>query len=594
MLNLTIYGRIFALIMIIGFLNPTLIFSQDKTLVEITDIYPEDLRVAGFELTSKQDIEIEATGFIYRNFGDFLFLGNAWILDSESREVVWDLSDTPSRRNKKGTLEFFDKVSLPGGKYEVYYASFPQRSGNDFDIDELGDILGSFFRDWFSDDRRSRRRDRLSRGDRREIYRDFQVVIKGEGKELSRDDIYDNHEKLKNESLIWISGYKKNLHKSVGFVANKSVELEVYSIGEFEDREQFDYGYIQDAVSRKKVWDLSYRKSEYAGGASKNRMRKDTITLPKGKYAVVYSTDGTHSPKKWNAQPPYDPEFWGISVRLKNQKDKKNIEFFDYEDFMESRTIVDMTRVRNNESKSYGFTLKKDMDINIYAVGEGFRRDMADFGWIIDANDRERVWEMEYRDTEHAGGSDKNRVFDDVIRLKKGNYIAYFVTDGSHSYRMWNASAPSDQKAWGMRLIAVDTDFNSKDVLEYEEEEDKNILAKIVNIGDNELVSERFRLKERTRIRIYAIGEGSGGDMYDYGWIEDTRTGRTVWEMSYRRTEHAGGAKKNRMFDGTIVLKPGEYVIRYETDGSHSFNDWNDSQPYDPFNWGITVTAVRE
>jgi len=126
MLNATIYGRIFVLILVISFLNPTPIFSQGKTLVEITDIYPEDLRVAGFELKSKQDIEIEATGFIYRNFGDNLFLGNAWILDSESREVVWDLLDSPSRRSKKGTLEFFDKVSLPGGKYEVYYASYPQ------------------------------------------------------------------------------------------------------------------------------------------------------------------------------------------------------------------------------------------------------------------------------------------------------------------------------------------------------------------------------------------------------------------------------------------------------------------------------------
>jgi len=145
MLNLTIYGRIFALIMVIGFLNPILIFSQDKTLVDITDIYPEDLRVAGFELTSKQDIEIEATGFNYRNYDYDLFFGNAWILNSESREVVWDLLDSPSRRSKKGTLEFMDKVSLPSGTYEVYYASFPLHPGNDFDIDELGDILGSFF-----------------------------------------------------------------------------------------------------------------------------------------------------------------------------------------------------------------------------------------------------------------------------------------------------------------------------------------------------------------------------------------------------------------------------------------------------------------
>ncbi|MCH8927247.1 MAG: hypothetical protein IIB39_00855 [Candidatus Marinimicrobia bacterium] len=583
--NITIYSRIFAFFIAISFLDPALIYSQDNTLVEIIDIYPKDLRVAGFALTSKQEIAIEAIGFSYRSYDYKLFMGNAWILDSESREVVWDLSESSSRRSKRGTLEFMDKVSLPKGIYEVYYASYPL--SRDFDLEDIGDILGSFFRDWFNGDRRSSRREM------RGFYKEFQVVIKGDGKSLSRNEIYDIHEKLKNESLVWISGYKKNLYKSVGFVANKPVELEVYSIGEFDDREQFDYGYIQDAISRKKVWDLSYRKSKYAGGAEKNRMRKDTIKLPAGKYAVIYATDGTHSSKKWNAQPPYDPEFWGISVVLKNKKDKKNIEFFEYEDFMELRTIVDMTRVRNNESKSYGFTLKKDMDINIYAVGEGRRGEMFDFGWIIDANNRERIWEMEFRDTEHSGGASKNRVYDDVISLKKGDYIAYYVTDGSHSYRMWNSSPPSDQKAWGMRLIAVDTDFNSKDVWEYKED-DKNILARIVNIGDDELISERFRLRERTRIRIYAIGEGSGGEMYDYGWIEDSRTGRTVWEMSYRRTEHAGGAKKNRMFDGTIVLKPGEYVIKYETDGSHSFNDWNDSQPYDPFNWGITVTAVSE
>jgi len=588
MLIVTIYGRIFALLIAISLLDPAPIFSQDKTLVEITDIYPEDLRVAGFELESKQEIEIEATGFNYGDYDQNLIIGNTWILDSESREVVWDLLESSSRRSNRGTLEFMDRVSLPKGIYEVYYASFPLNADSDFDLEDLGDAFGSFFRDWFRGDRRSSRRER------RDIYKEFQVVMRGNGRKLSRDDIYEIQEKKKEESLIWISGYKKKLYKSVGFVSKKSVEFEVYSIGEFEDREQFDYGFIQDAVSRKKVWDLSYRRSNHAGGARKNRMRKDNITLPAGKYAVVYATDGTHSSKKWNAQPPYDPEFWGISVGLKNKKDKKNIEFFDYEDFMEPRTIVDMTRVRNNESKSYGFTLKKDMDINIYAVGEGHRREMADFGWIINASDRERVWEMEFRNTEHAGGSDKNRVYDDIIRLKKGDYIAYYVTDGSHSYRMWNSSPPSDQAAWGMKLIAVDADFNKNDVDEFNEEEDQNILAKIVNIGDDELMSERFRLEERTRIRIYAIGEGSDGDMYDYGWIEDSRTGRTVWEMSYRRTEHAGGAHKNRMFDGTIVLKPGEYVIKYETDGSHSFNDWNDSQPYDPFNWGITVTAVSE
>jgi hypothetical protein len=43
-------------------------------------------------------------------------------------------------------------------------------------------------------------------------------------------------------------------------------------------------------------------------------------------------------------------------------------------------------------------------------------------------------------------------------------------------------------------------------------------------------------------VRIYALGESSGRDLADYGWIEDVKTGKRVWEMTYRTTEPAGGA----------------------------------------------------
>ena len=52
---------------------------------------------------------------------------------------------------------------------------------------------------------------------------------------------------------------------------------------------------------------------------------------------------------------------------------------------------------------------------------------------------------------------------------------------------------------------------------------------------------------------------------------------------------YAGGATKNRRFDGVIRLPAGSYVLRYETDGSHSFGDWNAAPPDDPESWGITV-----
>ncbi|MEZ4766595.1 MAG: hypothetical protein R3C26_26410 [Calditrichia bacterium] len=57
------------------------------------------------------------------------------------------------------------------------------------------------------------------------------------------------------------------------------------------------------------------------------------------------------------------------------------------------------------------------------------------------------------------------------------------------------------------------------------------------------------------KVRVYAIGEGTGGDMYDYGWITDATNHERVWEMNYRDTDHAGGNGKNRLSDEVIDLK---------------------------------------
>ena len=46
---------------------------------------------------------------------------------------------------------------------------------------------------------------------------------------------------------------------------------------------------------------------------------------------------------------------------------------------------------------------------------------------------------------------------------------------------------------------------------------------------------------------------------------------------------------KNRVFDGVITLPAGNYVLRYRSDGTHSYNDWNTDPPDDPESWGIAV-----
>ena len=118
------------------------------------------------------------------------------------------------------------------------------------------------------------------------------------------------------------------------------------------------------------------------------------------------------------------------------------------------------------------------------------------------------------------------------------------------------------------------------------------MLAQLVGIGDNERKRERFTLERNGQIRIYALGEGQDRVMHDYAWIENDR-GRIVWEMTSRDTERAGGARKNRMVNETIDLDAGDYTVYYESDGSHSFEGWNDKPPRDRWSWGVTIKTVE-
>ena len=114
------------------------------------------------------------------------------------------------------------------------------------------------------------------------------------------------------------------------------------------------------------------------------------------------------------------------------------------------------------------------------------------------------------------------------------------------------------------------------------------VLAQIVQVLDNEDKSVAFTLASSQDVRIFAIGEGQPGEMFDYGWIEDADKGSRVWEMQEPKTAHAGGAGKNRKVDVQITLPAGNYKLRYKTDDSHSFDHWN-SMPPDINFWGIAV-----
>ena len=562
------------------------IFGQDNILVKIDKIYPEKLIVEGFKLNSDQKLDIEVVGLHREEKGRELIFGTAWILNAETREVSWQMKTEEFRGRRSNIQESKEEINLPSGNYEVYYSSYPYFGHHDNWHYKKNRGVSSYISDFFDMIFEGRYRD----GDYDErIYREFKIIVEGNGIKLNDAELSKFQEKSFESSDISLHAEKDNLYLTQGFELKDKTNLNIQTSGEARDDGNFDYGWIVDTKTRKKVWGFDFHYSERSGGAVKNRTLSETISLPAGRFAVIYITDNSHSPYEWNSTPPYNPTFWGITIRIEDPEQKRNLKKFDYHNFKEEDIVFSLTRMRDDDFDSKGFSIKKPMNLRIYAIGEGRDGEMFDYGWIVDAKTHKTVWEMDFYETEHAGGAQKNRIIDTIISLEKGNYILYYVTDGSHSFRDWNASQPFDTKNWGITILAADNNFSRKNIEDYNEEEDQNGLSKITGIRDDEYKRAKFTLEKDTEIRIYALGEGIRGEMYDYGWIENANTGRTVWEMTYRKTDHAGGADKNRIYNDTILLKAGNYIVFYESDDSHSFNSWNDSPPRDPMNWGISL-----
>ncbi len=555
------------------------------TLADLRGLTPREVKTEAFTLASPQDVQIEATGAepsvfrgtvakirtMWHGGGDRPnpWPGNAWILDLTTRTVVWELSKASTTSGSRSARLFNGTVRLPGGSYAAYYAAFPD---GEFWTNDDGKVESRKWH-WFGDER----------------IDDFRLIVRGTGQRLPAAEVERLRQAADTSAVVALHAGSGEFFQQAGFSLSKPTAIEIRAAGEAREDGEFDYGWIINADTREKVWRLTWRDSAPGGGADKNRVAALTQTLLPGRYAAFYATDDTHDPSEWNAPPPYDPDAWGLTLTVKDAAARAAVSRFTYEHVPERATILALTRVRNSESRKQGFTLARPMEVRVYALGEGRKGQMFDYGWITSASSRKRVWEMRYGDTEGAGGDPKNRLVDTVVRLDKGSYVVHYISDDSHSAEEWNAPAPADGRRWGITILAPKGTLDSSAIASYDDKGDPSILAQLTEVRDDDQPRKRFALDRESDVRIYAVGEGSGGDMHDYGWIENAKTGNRVWEMTYRVTEHAGGANKNRRFEGTVKLPPGEYVLRYETDGSHAFGDWNAAPPDDPEAWGITV-----
>lgn len=94
--------------------------AQSQTLVEMRDLSPREHRVAGFVLSTPQVLRVAAVGAEPRLEREdderTTWPAAAWILDTRTREVVWDLraAETERSRNPPACREV--RAALPVGR----------------------------------------------------------------------------------------------------------------------------------------------------------------------------------------------------------------------------------------------------------------------------------------------------------------------------------------------------------------------------------------------------------------------------------------------------------------------------------------------
>jgi hypothetical protein len=455
-----------------GFLAPLLVLvsagtdlqAQEKAVVSLKEFISTEVRSQGFSLPHAMKVHVFAKGGGGSSKDSWLAGGSlfayGWILNAATREVVWQMGGANTRR--EGRYAVSDQyLDLPKGDYEAYFSNHGYQGS-------------AFFSSWSVNiDRRNLLREerrsqegrnffqRMFRADSPAQIRNWREQAANYGLEIylprqTAGEVQHFTAPLKWKNvLVALTQTSDNCSLRQGFRVLKPATLHVYALGEGNrDEAMYDYGWIIDARTRKRVWEMEPGKTQYAGGAQKNRRTVDKVTLPAGDYLAYYVTDGSHSPSDWNAAPPCDPLLYGLTLSVPSDAELHNIVLADIK---ESGTVIaELVRVRNDQSLSATFTLKNAQKVRIYALGEGDRDGLVDYGWIEDAKTGTRVWSMEKETLHHAGGAYKNRLADEVITLPKGTYTLRFRTDDSHAYGRWNADPPRDQERYGITVFSLD------------------------------------------------------------------------------------------------------------------------------------------
>src|SRR3972149_3059790 len=261
-------------------------------------------------------------------------------MDAATREVVWEMTheNTGGRRNDRTVNE---DVSLEKGAYEVYFAAYGTvRSGafsySQANIDRRNDNkrgrnFFSIFGDNFEDIR-----DEFMES----AKNDWGITISVPSSDAGAVSSFKAPAPFR-QTIFSLTGIGDDATVKKTLTVSRDVTVRIYALGEGRERDElYDHGWIIDAATRERVWDMRRGRVERAGGAYKNILADNELTLPKGQFELVYVTDDSHSPEDWNDRPPYDPFSYGITIFLNSEGDRSAVKIDEIVSFSKGDYIV--------------------------------------------------------------------------------------------------------------------------------------------------------------------------------------------------------------------------------------------------------------
>lgn len=268
---------------------------------------------------------------------------------------------------------------------------------------------------------------------------------------------------------------------TAALAVHQPVRLLAYAAGEIGSS-PYDYAWLQNDATSERVWEMTRDASEPAGGDDNNRVEMAFLTLAPGTYTLAYQTDDSHAYGDWRNGEPAHPARWGVTlfpvaasleagaVEVLAQERRSRRDAPEAPGMAglpvapappdvppppalgEGQGLLQATRLGADERREIPFQLTDDADLHVYALGEISLSGRYDYGWIERAGSGEVVWEMTWQNTRPAGGDDRNRLFDGVVRLEAGRYVAHFRTDFSHNHGDFGDRAPQNAEAWGITI----------------------------------------------------------------------------------------------------------------------------------------------